>query len=116
MSNDKSNSQLIMGAGPADRETQAESGKGSSDMLLSKKFKGMVQIFRPELPFAAGVCVILGEIIALGYFPSFQEMSLGFMCGFFLSGSAIVINDYFDLEVDRVCTEAPHPIWDGFTR
>lgn len=71
-------------------------------MLLSKKFKGIIQIFRPELPFAAGVCVILGEIIALGYFPSFREVFVGFMCGFFLSGSAIVLNDYFDLEVDRV--------------
>ena len=69
--------------------------------MLNKKIKAIIQIFRPELPFSAGVCVILGEIIALGNFPSWQEMALGFACGFFISGSAIVLNDYFDLEVDR---------------
>jgi geranylgeranylglycerol-phosphate geranylgeranyltransferase len=29
-------------------------------------------------------------------------MMLGFLCAFFISGSAIVLNDYFDLEVDRI--------------
>ncbi len=71
---------------------------------LSKKAKGILQIFRPELPTAAGICVVLGEIVALGGFPSLWETALGFLCGFFISGSAIVWNDYFDLEVDRVNT------------
>jgi geranylgeranylglycerol-phosphate geranylgeranyltransferase len=69
-----------------------------------KKARAIVQVFRPELPFAAGVCVILGEIIALGHFPSWQSLTLGFLCGFFISGSAIVFNDYFDLEVDKINT------------
>jgi geranylgeranylglycerol-phosphate geranylgeranyltransferase len=77
---------------------------------LNTKIKGIIQLFRPELPFAAGVCVVLGEIVALGRFPSFQEMFPGFMCGLFLSGSAIITNDYFDLEVDRVnAPERPIP-------
>ncbi len=70
--------------------------------MFKNKVRGIIQLFRPELPFSAGVCVVLGEIVALGSFPSFQEMFLGFMCGFFLSGSAIITNDYFDLEVDKV--------------
>jgi geranylgeranylglycerol-phosphate geranylgeranyltransferase len=42
--------------------------------------------------------------------PPFREAFLGFLCGFFISGSAIVLNDYFDLEVDRVNTpERPLP-------
>jgi geranylgeranylglycerol-phosphate geranylgeranyltransferase len=72
--------------------------------MINKKFKGVIQIFRPELPLAAGICVVLGEVIALGGLPSFQEMVLGFLSGFFISGSAIVLNDYFDLEVDKVNT------------
>ncbi len=72
--------------------------------MLKQKARGIVQILRPELPFAAGVCVILGEIVALGGLPPFREAMLGFVCGFFISGSAIVLNDYFDLEVDRVNT------------
>jgi geranylgeranylglycerol-phosphate geranylgeranyltransferase len=70
--------------------------------MLSRKIKGIVQLFRPELPFSVGVCVVLGEVVALGGFPSARETILGFVCGFFISGSALVSNDYFDLEVDKV--------------
>ncbi|MGM0438427.1 MAG: hypothetical protein ACQEQD_09150 [Bacillota bacterium] len=38
---------------------------------------------RPELPFAAGISVIMGEIITLGHLPSISELFLGFMWGFF---------------------------------
>jgi geranylgeranylglycerol-phosphate geranylgeranyltransferase len=72
--------------------------------MVRQKTQGILQIIRPELPFAAGVCVVLGEIVALGGLPPLGEASLGFLCGFFISGSAIVLNDYFDLEVDRVNT------------
>jgi geranylgeranylglycerol-phosphate geranylgeranyltransferase len=67
-----------------------------------QKIKAMYQIFRPELPFAAGVCVVLGSIIARGGFPPIHLLILGFICGFFISGSAIIMNDYFDLDVDRI--------------
>jgi geranylgeranylglycerol-phosphate geranylgeranyltransferase len=78
--------------------------------MLNRKTRGIIQLFRPELPFAAGICVFLGEIVALGSFPSFREAMLGFVCGFFISGSALVSNDYFDLEVDRVnAPERPLP-------
>jgi geranylgeranylglycerol-phosphate geranylgeranyltransferase len=70
--------------------------------ILNKKIKGIIRLFRPELPFSAGVCVVLGEIVALGSFPSMREAALGFVCGFFISGSALVSNDYFDLEVDKI--------------
>lgn len=70
--------------------------------MFNKKLRGVIQIFRPELPFAAGVCVLLGEIVALGGFPPLREAVLGFVSVFFISGSAIILNDYFDLEVDKV--------------
>ncbi|HSK88507.1 MAG TPA: UbiA family prenyltransferase, partial [Anaerolineales bacterium] len=71
-------------------------------MTISKKIKGAIQLFRPELPLAAGVCVVLGEIIALGSLPTVRDLLLGFACGFFLSGAALTLNDYFDIEVDKV--------------
>lgn len=70
--------------------------------MANRKIKGLIQLFRPELPFSAGICVVLGEIAALGGLPSIREALLGFLCGFFISGSALVSNDYFDLEVDRI--------------
>jgi geranylgeranylglycerol-phosphate geranylgeranyltransferase len=70
--------------------------------MLNRKVRGVIQLFRPELPFAAGICVVLGEIAALGGFPSTRQIMLGFVCGFFISGSALISNDYFDLEVDKI--------------
>jgi geranylgeranylglycerol-phosphate geranylgeranyltransferase len=71
-------------------------------MMISKKIRGAIQLFRPELPLAAGVCVVLGEIVALGSLPPMREVLLGFACGFFLSGAALTLNDYFDIEVDKI--------------
>lgn len=75
-------------------------------MFKFKQIKGLIELLRPELPLAAGICVIMGEIIALGHIPSIRELFLGFVWGFFLSGSAMILNDYFDIEVDKV--NAPH--------
>ena len=71
-------------------------------MSLRQKFVGIIRILRPELPLAAAVCVLLGEVLALGSLPPLRALILGFLCGFFLSASALVTNDYFDLEVDRI--------------
>ncbi|NTV64166.1 MAG: UbiA family prenyltransferase [Oscillochloris sp.] len=69
---------------------------------LAQKARGVLQIFRPELPTAAGVCVLLGEVLAIGTVPPLPALGLGFACGFLLSSSALITNDYFDLEVDRI--------------
>ena len=71
-------------------------------ITFNRKIKGVIQLFRPELSLAAGICVIVGEIIALGSFPSIQNIIYGFICGFFISSPALILNDYFDIEVDRI--------------
>jgi geranylgeranylglycerol-phosphate geranylgeranyltransferase len=71
-------------------------------IAYKRKIKGAIQLFRPELSFAAGICVIAGEIVALGSFPSIQNLFYGFICGFFISSPALILNDYFDIEVDRI--------------
>lgn len=71
-----------------------------------RKVRGLIELLRPELPFAAGVCVIIGEIIAFGSVPSFLNLFLGFVWGFFISSPAMIINDYFDIDVDRI--NSPH--------
>jgi geranylgeranylglycerol-phosphate geranylgeranyltransferase len=74
----------------------------NTKITFNRKIKGAIQLFRPDLSFAAGICVIVGEIIALGSFPSTRCLFYGFVCGFFISSSALILNDYFDLEVDRI--------------
>ncbi|MBE0686384.1 MAG: UbiA family prenyltransferase [Anaerolineaceae bacterium] len=81
-------------------------------MTFIEKAKALLQLIRPELPISAGVCVVVGETIALGRLPSVVDLVLGFGLGLFLSSSAMIFNDLFDLEVDRINT--PHkPIPSG---
>ncbi|MHC1782255.1 MAG: UbiA family prenyltransferase [Anaerolineaceae bacterium] len=70
--------------------------------LFTRKIFGMVSIFRPELPAAAAICVLAGQILAAGRLPSLSVGLLGFLCGFALSSAALILNDYFDYEVDLI--------------
>jgi geranylgeranylglycerol-phosphate geranylgeranyltransferase len=69
---------------------------------LKRKLLGLFRLFRLELPFTAGMCVILGELLALGDIPVFRELILGFSSVFLISASSLILNDYFDLESDRI--------------
>ena len=78
--------------------------------MFRTKLSGLFRLFRFELPFAAGVCVILGELLALGKVPSIWEMVLGFISAFLISATSLILNDYFDLESDRInAPERPLP-------
>jgi geranylgeranylglycerol-phosphate geranylgeranyltransferase len=70
--------------------------------MPSKRIKGLIRLFRPELPLAAGICVTAGQILSSGSVPPWQTGILGFVCAFAISSSALILNDYFDYEVDRI--------------
>jgi geranylgeranylglycerol-phosphate geranylgeranyltransferase len=54
--------------------------------------------------------VILGELLALGKLPSTTEIVLGFLSVFFISAASLILNDYFDIEIDRInAPERPLP-------
>ena len=57
---------------------------------------------RFELPFSAGVCVVMGQLLALGDFASAFLTITGFLSIFCISASILVLNDYFDVETDRI--------------
>lgn len=71
-----------------------------------KKLKGIFELLRIELPFAAGICVVMGQLLALGEFASFRMTLTGFLAVFSISASILTANDYFDVETDKV--NAPH--------
>jgi geranylgeranylglycerol-phosphate geranylgeranyltransferase len=67
---------------------------------------------RIELPIAAGVCVVMGQLFALGAPAPILKTIYAFLSVLFVSASILVLNDYFDIETDRV--NAPHrPIPSG---
>jgi len=75
-----------------------------------RKFTPYLTLFRFELPFAAGVCVVLGQVLALGTLPPVNKLLFGFGAVFFISASALILNDLFDIESDRInAPERPLP-------
>lgn len=69
---------------------------------MMKKINGFIRLLRFELPFAAGICVILGQLFAMGEFPSLFIIVSGFLSVFLISASILVFNDYLDVETDKV--------------
>ena len=67
-----------------------------------KKITGLFKLLRFELPFSAGVCVVMGQLLALGEFASISETLFGFWSVFFISAAILVSNDYFDVETDKI--------------
>lgn len=63
---------------------------------------GLFRLFRLELPVAAGVCALLGQLLAAGALPPLSRMVLSFVSIFCLSATALILNDYFDRETDRI--------------
>lgn len=74
--------------------------------MRTNKITGLFRLFRLELPLAAGICGITGQILALGVLPDFRVGILGFACIFCLSSAALIFNDFFDYDVDKI--NAPH--------
>jgi geranylgeranylglycerol-phosphate geranylgeranyltransferase len=71
-----------------------------------KKLKALFRLIRFELPLAAGICVVLGQLFALGRFAPFYLTLSAALSVFLISASILVSNDYFDVETDRI--NAPH--------
>jgi geranylgeranylglycerol-phosphate geranylgeranyltransferase len=70
--------------------------------MTRSKLIALSRLFRFELSFTAGICVLLGELLALGALPSLAQATYGFLSIFCISATALILNDYFDIETDRI--------------
>ena len=77
-----------------------------------RRIRGYIQLIRPVNCLMIGFAVIIGEIIGVRGFPDLNNVVLGFLTGFFVSASAMVLNDVFDVEIDSV-NEPQRPIPSG---
>lgn len=74
------------------------------------KIKGSFTLIRPINCFMIGFAVIAGQYIALGIFPSLWNAVFGFFSAAFLMASTMSMNDYYDLEIDKInCPKRPIP-------
>jgi len=78
------------------------------------KASAFVKLVRPVNCVLMGFAVIVGSALACGAsaFQQLQSLMLGFATGFFLTGAAMAINDYYDREIDAV-NEPKRPIPSG---
>lgn len=54
--------------------------------------------------------MLLGEMLASTGFPALKEALCGFLSVFFISAAALILNDYFDIETDKInAPERPLP-------
>lgn len=70
--------------------------------MIIQKIKAIIQLLRVDLSFAAGISVLVGEIVATGGIPFIYQIISGFAVGFFISTSVLILNDYFDIETDKI--------------
>jgi len=75
---------------------------------------GFVRILRPVNSIMMGLGILVGVVLANRLRTSVSPVSLmlAFVTGFTLTGSAMVINDYFDREIDAV-NEPKRPLPSG---
>jgi len=75
---------------------------------------GFLRILRPVNSVMMGLSILVGVVIAGGLRSSIplEYLALAFVTGFTLTGSAMVINDYYDREIDAV-NEPSRPIPSG---
>ncbi len=69
---------------------------------MMKKIKGLAALLRFELPFSAGICVVMGQLLALGEFAPPPLILAAFLSVFCISAAILVLNDFFDVETDRI--------------
>ncbi|MEB2793579.1 MAG: UbiA family prenyltransferase [Caldisphaeraceae archaeon] len=67
---------------------------------MTKKY---VSLVRPINDAMIGLSVIVGAFIASGrIIPNLLNLGFGFITGFFISGSAMILNDIIDLDIDAI--------------
>ena len=70
--------------------------------MIIKKLIGLLRLMRLELPISAGICTIMGQLFALGDLASLKAITTGFMSIFLTSAAILVLNDFFDVETDKI--------------
>ncbi|TET71774.1 hypothetical protein E3J39_03925 [Candidatus Bathyarchaeota archaeon] len=75
---------------------------------------GALRIIRPVNCVMMGFAILVGAAIGggSGLISSTRELSLAFLTGFFMTGSAMAVNDYYDREIDAI-NEPGRPIPSG---
>jgi len=73
---------------------------------LNGRAAAYLQLLRPLNCVMMGLAVWIGQFLASSWHPNPMKMTLSFVTAFTLTGMSMVVNDLYDIEVDR--RNAPH--------
>jgi geranylgeranylglycerol-phosphate geranylgeranyltransferase len=81
------------------------------------KLGGFIKLMRPINCIMMGFAVFVGAVLAVPHFGSFswQNILFGFLTGFTFCAAAMVINDYYDRQIDAI-NEPQRPIPSGIVK
>ena len=81
---------------------------------MKNKFKAVLRLIRPANCFMMGFAVIVGALMAkgTGVMEKWVEVIMGFLTGFTLTAASMVVNDYYDREIDAI-NQPDRPIPSG---
>jgi geranylgeranylglycerol-phosphate geranylgeranyltransferase len=65
-------------------------------------YRGALDLIRPVNCAMIGFAVVVGAFVSKPPAVSVVQLALGFLTGFFICAYSMVVNDVYDLEVDRV--------------
>lgn len=71
-------------------------------MIWLSKIVAILRIVRPVNCLMIGFAVVIGEFIALGELPGLREAFLGFATASTMMAGTMAVNDYYDIEIDRI--------------
>lgn len=63
---------------------------------------GLLRLTRPDLSFAAGLCVVIGQLLAAGQLPPLHIVAAGFLSVACISAAILIMNDCLDVATDMV--------------
>jgi len=99
-------SKSLLGSGIASREwddkLKAAKHPPHKGVGARQRAFGFFEIIRPINCLMIGFGVVIGEIIASNGHLILLPALVGFLVAFFLMAATMVMNDYYDLEIDRV--------------
>ncbi|MGC8479788.1 MAG: UbiA family prenyltransferase [Candidatus Micrarchaeia archaeon] len=71
-------------------------------MNFTRRLKGVLRLTRIEHSIMLVVAVLAGELLTLGKLPSILILAFSLITPIFISMASFAINDYFDVEVDKL--------------
>src|SRR5437016_9087980 len=74
----------------------------TSSHNTSNRLVTYLSMTRPVNCLMIGLAVVVGEIINLGVIPPLDRLVLGFLTASLMMAGTMVLNDVYDIEIDRV--------------